>query len=251
MRRFFVGTSGFSYAGWRGLFYPPELPASQFLSFYARQFSAVELNVTFYRWPRPQTLQRWREAVGEGFRFVAKVHRQISHQKRLVDCEKELRQLAELCRHLQPSLLLLQLPPSLPFDPQRLEGFCQALPADLPPLVWEARHRSFFTEQALSFFRQAGLSLVVADSGGRYPCVRTPTAPPLYLRFHGPGALYASRYTDEQLAEAASWALSVLPEEGELYAFFNNDVGGHAIANARLFAQLLTTPGLAGGPASS
>lgn len=251
MRRFFVGTSGFSYAGWRGLFYPPELPAREYLSFYARQFSAVELNVTFYRWPRAQTLRRWREEVGKEFRFVAKVHRTVSHRKRLAGCEQELAQLAELCRHLQPSLLLLQLPPSLPFDPQRLERFCQALPADLPPLVWEARHRSFFTEQALSFFRQAGQALVVADSGGRYPCVRTLTALPLYLRFHGPGALYASPYTHEQLADAASWALSVLPEKGELYAFFNNDVGGHAIANALLFAQLLTTAALAGGPGSS
>jgi len=247
MPRFFVGTSGFAYASWRGVFFPPELPSGQWLWFYAQHFPAVELNVTFYRWPRPSTLKRWREQVGEGFRFVVKVHRSITHTKRLVDCHVELARLEELVASLQPAALLLQLPPSLAFEGERCSAFLEALPPALPPLVWEARHRSFGTSEALGFFLEHRQSLVVADSGGRFPTFRVVTAPPLYLRFHGPGALYASPYSEAQLAEAARWVLAHAPAEGEVYAFFNNDAGGYALDNARSFARLLGQARLAQG----
>lgn len=247
MPRCFVGTSGFAYPAWRGRFYPPELPSAQWLAFYAQHFPALELNVTFYRWPRPSTLRRWREQVAEDFRFVVKVHRSITHTKRLLDCGPELARLTELVAALKPAALLLQLPPSLAFEAERCKQFLEALPFSLPPLAWEARHRSFGSPEAVAFFREHGQSLVVADSGGRFPTFWVVTALPLYLRFHGPGALYASGYTEAQLEETARWVLTHAPADGEVYAFFNNDVGGHALDNARSFAQLLATAGLAPG----
>lgn len=235
----FIGCSGFAYPSWRGRFYPPELPSRQYLAFYAQHFPAVELNVTFYRWPRPSTLRSWRQQVPSSFRFAVKLHRTITHTKRLRHVDEELRRLADLVGELEPSVLLAQLPPSLRFDPDLLSDFLASLPPGLPPLVWEARHRSFFTDEALGFFRDKGLSLVVADSGGRYPTVRVVTAWPLYLRFHGPGALYASKYTREQLADYAQWVRSVLVPEDEAYAFFNNDAGGFALDNAQVLGELL------------
>jgi uncharacterized protein YecE (DUF72 family) len=251
MPRYFVGTSGFAYASWRGGFYPPELPTAQFLSFYAAHFPTVELNVTFYRWPRSRTLDNWRQQGGEGFRFVVKVHRALTHLKRLRGCQEELEKLQQLCQVLRPALLLFQLPPSFSFDGQRLEGFLAQLPPGLPAMAWEARHPTFFTAEALAFFVHHRLSLVVADSGNRFPSQRVVTALPLYLRFHGPKALYASPYTSEQLRDYALWVRQVLPPEGEAYAFFNNDVGGYALNNAREFAQLLASPTLAGDGQSS
>lgn len=239
MPRFFVGTSGFAYTSWRGHFYPEDLPSRDFLRYYCRHFPAVELNVTFYRWPRAQTSQAWRQQVGPEFRFAVKVHRSITHQKRLRNCQEELSRLQELCHLLRPSVLLVQLPPNLPFELERLAEFKSSLPEDLPPLSWEARHPSFGAGEAVAAFRRFGWSLVVADSGGRFPTFKVVTSVPLYLRFHGPKALYASAYSKEQLAAYAQWAQDNLSPDGELYAFFNNDVGGHAVDNAKDFAALL------------
>ncbi len=234
--RVFVGTSGFSYPSWRRRFYPEKLPSREYLRFYARHFPAVELNVTFYRWPRPQTLRAWRQQVGQEFHFAVKVHQSITHKKRLRNVSEELARLCELVAELAPAVLLAQLPPSLAFDPELLLAFCALVPRELPPLVWEARHPSFFTANAREFLRKQRIPLVVADSGGRFPTARVVTGEPLYLRFHGPGALYASPYTREQLADYAQWLAG--QNVGEAYAFFNNDVGGHAVDNAREFAQL-------------
>lgn len=241
MPNFFVGTSGFAYTSWRGSFYPEDLPSRDFLRYYCRHFPAVELNVTFYRWPRAETLKTWRQQVGPEFRFAVKVHRSITHRKRLIDCHEELSRLQDLCHLLRPSVLLVQLPPSLQFAPERFADFRDSLPGDLPPLAWEGRHPSFGTEEAAAFFRRFSWSLVMADSGGRFPTFKVLTSLPLYLRFHGPGRLYASPYSKAQLAAYVRWARELLPADGELYAFFNNDVGGYALGNAKEFAALLQT----------
>lgn len=235
----FVGCSGFSYPSWRGRFYPEDLPSREFLTFYAQHFPAVELNVTFYRWPRASTLRSWRQQVSADFRFAVKLHQSITHKKRLKNTQAELARLSELVAELQPTVLLAQLPPSLRFDAGVVSDFLAALPPQLPPLVWEARHKSFFTPEALEFFTQHGLPLVVADSGGRYPTARVVTGWPLYLRFHGPEALYASRYTTEQLLDYALWVREVKVPEGDVYAFLNNDAGGYALDNARELARFL------------
>lgn len=235
----FVGCSGFSYPSWRGRFYPAQLPSREFLAFYSKHFKAVELNVTFYRWPQAKTLLSWRQQAGPDFRFAVKLRQSITHKKRLRNTQAELVKLVELTGQLQPAVLLAQLPPSLRFDPGLLSDFLASLPSQLPPLVWEARHKSFFTPEALLFLNEHGVSLVVADSGGRYPTARVVTAWPLYLRFHGPEALYASKYTTEQLSDYALWVQKVLLPHAEAYAFFNNDAGGYALDNAREFAQLL------------
>ena len=235
-----IGTSGFSYAGWRGVFYPPDLPSGEWLAFYAREFATVELNVTFYRTPRESTYRGWAQAVGEDFAFVLKAPRLITHIKRLADCRESLERFlaptAPLAARL--ALVLLQLPPGLRFDAPLLDGFLDQLPRGFPPLAWEPRHRSFADEAALAWFRERRQSLVVADSGGRYPTIQAFTAPPAYLRFHGPAGLYASPYSDGQLAEHLAWTDENVPPHTTVYAFFNNDAGGHAVANARTLRAL-------------
>jgi uncharacterized protein YecE (DUF72 family) len=238
-----IGTSGFSYAGWRGLFYPPDLPTGEWLAFYACEFATVELNVTFYRTPRESTYRGWSVAVPGAFAFVLKAPRLITHIKRLVDCrtslERFLAPTAPLAGRL--ALVLLQLPPSLRFDEAVLDGFLEHLPQQFPPLAWEPRHPSFAEPAALAWFRERRQSLVAADSGGRYPTIRAFTAPPAYLRFHGPAALYASPYGEPQLVEWVAWVRQAVPADTTVYAFFNNDAGGHAVTNARQLTALVAT----------
>jgi uncharacterized protein YecE (DUF72 family) len=242
-----VGTSGFSYDGWRGIFYPPELPRRRWLEFYAREFSVVELNVTFYRTPLESTYRGWTAATGPGFRFVLKAPRLVSHVKRLADCRQELERFWSGARHLGEKLVavLVQIPPSFCFDADLLGAFLAALPKGFPPVAWEVRHASFLDDEALAWFAKNRQSLVVADSGSRYPTILAFTASPAYLRFHGPAGLYTSPYSEVQLADYVAWVGANVPADATVYAFFNNDVGGHAITNARQLRALV-----AGTPSS-
>jgi uncharacterized protein YecE (DUF72 family) len=235
-----VGTSGFSYDGWRGVFYPPELARKGWLEFYQREFSVVELNVTFYCTPRESTYQGWAAATGPGFRFVLKAPKLVSHVKRLAGCAQELERFWSPARLLGDKLaaVLLQTPPSLPFDPGLLDGFLTSLPEGFPALAWEVRHASFLADEALVWFREHQQTLVIADSGGRYPTGLAFTAPPAYLRFHGPSGLSASPCTEAQLAGYVAWVRANVPTDAMVHAFFNNNMGGHAVTNARQLRAL-------------
>ncbi len=240
MRPWLIGTSGFSYPEWRGVFYPPGLPSREWLAFYAREFPALELNVTFYRTPRASAVEAWAAAVPPSFRFVLKLARQVTHVRRLRGCGSALAAFWSRASLLGEALgaVLVQLPPSLRFDAGLLDAFLGELPRGFPRLAWEPRHRSFGSDEALAWLRERGQSLVVADSGGRYPEIRAFTASPAYLRFHGPQGLYTSAYGEGQLAAYAAWVRDKVPADAPVYAFFNNDAGGHAIEDARQLRAL-------------
>jgi len=236
-----IGTSGFSYPHWRGVLYPEGLPRRRWLERYAEVFDTVELNVTFYRLPRETVFETWAGTVPEGFSFVLKLPRLVSHIRRLVGCRDLLEAFRDRVALLGPKAgpLLLQLPPSLPFEAGRLDDFLAQVPAELPPIAWEPRHRSFAHAEAATWFSARGQTLVLADSGGRYPTVRLASGPMLYLRFHGPGPLYASPYGAEGLEPFAGWAADNAAGR-PIWAFFNNDVGGHAVRDALLLRGMVT-----------
>ena len=169
MPTWLVGTSGFSYDDWRGVFYPPELPRTRWLEFYQREFPVVELNVTFYRTPRESTYLGWAAATASEFRFVLKAPRLVSHVKRLAGCRKELERFWSPARLLGDKLagVLLQTPPSLRFDADLLDGFLASLPKGFPSVAWEVRHASFRSDEALAWFAGNRQPLVVADSVAR------------------------------------------------------------------------------------
>ncbi len=121
--RFFVGTSGYSYKEWKGSFYPEKMPANEMLSFYARRFSTVEINNTFYRMPAPSVLESWAPQVPENFRFVLKAAQAITHFKRLKDIQDSTERFLQVASVLKQRLgpLLFQLPPNFKKDLPRLE----------------------------------------------------------------------------------------------------------------------------------
>ena len=239
MSRLWVGTSGWSYRHWLGVFYPKDLKPAKFLEFYAKHFDCVELNASFYRLPDEKTVENWAKRTPPGFKFCLKLSRLITHQKRLQGAEEPLQTFFERFRPLYEAgklgPVLVQLPPSLRFDPDITEGFFALLREHYGDyrFALEARHASWFAEEALDLLKEHEIAHVIADSGGRFPSCEAITADLVYLRFHGPGQLYVSDYPDEMLKEFADKIAKWLREGLEVWAFFNNDVGGYAVKNAR------------------
>lgn len=242
MPRLLVGTSGYSYRHWRGLFYPRELKPSEWLAFYAQQFSAVELNVTFYRLPERDAFESWRRQTPDGFRFVLKGSRLITHYRRLRDIEEALDALLANAAGLGEKLeaLLWQLPPKMPADPERLDAFCTLVRSRTPARhAFEFRDETWFGEAVYAVLRAHGCGLVVADAPGREPH-DVLAADFTYLRFHGGSGTRDGGYSDAELARWARVARGRLEGDGtDVYAFFNNDFGGHAPTDARRLAKLL------------
>ena len=198
-----VGTSGWAYT-WPN-FYPPDLKKKDYLTFLSRRFDTVELNTTFYHLPRPESYDRWVEETPDGFVFAAKLSRYITHMKRLAGVREPLRLFLRGARRLGPKLgpVLVQLPPRFRADPRRLEAFLvsagkvaeEVRRPDLR-LVFEFRDESWFASRdALDILSAHGAALAIPHSSRYpYPAGEPRTADWMYLRFHGPRELFASRY---------------------------------------------------------
>lgn len=224
-----IGTSGWNYWHWTRLFYPEDLPRSEWLAYYQSKFDTLELNASFYRLPRPTTFVRWRDASPAGFLWAVKAHRQITHFTRLTKREplqKFLASAEALGEML--GVILFQLPPSLKFDARVVRRFLGWLP-DGKRYAIEPRHRSWFEAKALEQLERHGVALCIADSGGRFPSGEHLTAKFTYLRFHGGERLYASRYTAEQMR---AWAQKLVAWQRAAFVYFNNDFHGYAVENA-------------------
>ncbi len=240
-----VGTSGWTYGDWRGRFYPDELKQQDYLPFYSQHFTTTEINYSFYHLPRPKTYENWAAKVPDQFVFAVKASRFITHVKRLEGVEQAWRKFMEHASALGDKLgpVLLQFPPSLRRDTRLLSDFLKMAAGNQGlRLAFEFRHASWFDPEPLELLREAGAAAVIAQSE-RYPqapCV--PTAPFLYLRFHGPGRLFASRYSDEQLKPWAERIRKWLAEGRTVYAYFNNDFQGHAIDNAKTLIRMAGKP---------
>jgi uncharacterized protein YecE (DUF72 family) len=234
-----VGCSGWVYKHWRGLFYPEGLPQKRWFERYAEEFDTVEINASFYRLPLPSTFDGWRAKAPSGFHYAVKLNRFISHMKKLIGCEEEIERFIGLVRQLGPALgpILVQLPPSLHKDMDRLEAFLKLLPADLEHVV-EFRHKSWYDEEVLALLDRFGAGFVAHDMKGlkspRWASGRT-----AYVRFHGAGGKYWGRYSDEALLEWTDWCLEQTKSSRTCWCYFNNDIHGHAIEDARTMKSMV------------
>lgn len=236
----YIGTSGYTYAAWRGVFYPKGVAQRTWLSFYAQHFNAVEINATFYR-PFPQSVfARWQEMTPPDFHFVLKAPRIITHEKKLHDIENELNSFLSSIEGLgeKLALILWQFPAGQRADDlkERFSEFVSTLPRS-PRHVFEFRHASWFTEDLYAHLEQQNAGFVINDSP-HMKSQEVNTAGLMYIRFHGPGKLYDSSYSLEQLE---SWAERIRPRlaDHEVYLFFNNTFAGQALENARQLRDLL------------
>jgi uncharacterized protein YecE (DUF72 family) len=224
-----TGTSGFSYKEWKGPFYPEKLATRDMLRFYAERLPAVEINNTFYRMPKASVLESWAAQVPDGFRFVVKASRRITHFKRLKEAGEETEYLFRTLEALGPHLgaVLFQLPPNLPCDALRLESFLALLPDGIR-CAFEFRHASWQDPAVDVLLRARGCARVQVDAQDAEPPELEATADWGYLRLrravYGPEAL-------------ASWAARIAARPWrEAFVFFKHEDAG---AGPRLASELL------------
>jgi uncharacterized protein YecE (DUF72 family) len=284
-----IGLSGWSYQGWRGDFYPQGLPRKQELAYASSRFPTLEINGTFYGLSTPKTMRAWYQTAPEGFVYAVKGSRFITHNKKLNDVDEPLANfmasgILELREKLGP--ILWQFGPNLRFHAERLDRFLALLPRDLDGVadlagkatldrasararlganhrvrhVIEPRHDSFFVEEMASIARRHGVAVAFSHSSA-WLYTEEVTAGFVYLRLHGPRALYSSGYTGAELEEWAgrirAWAEGSEPGDArrlterkppgrkhrDVYVYFDNDSGGHAPRNAAELIRLLTPGG--------
>lgn len=245
-----IGISGWTYAGWRGRFYPPGLAQRRELEFASREFDTIEINGTHYSLQRPSSFELWREQTPDGFVFSIKGSRFITHMKQLRNVETALANffasgVLALREKLGP--FLWQLPPRMKFDAERMESFLTQLPRDTHEAsrlakrhddkvsgrsftapggdrelrhCVEPRHEGFMVPEFFKLLRKHKMAFVFSDSGGRWPWAEDLTADFVYARLHGSEELYSSSYTDGQLDWWASrlqlWMQRKQPADAKL-----------------------------------
>ena len=233
-----IGTSGWSYDHWDGALYPQGLPPARRLEVYASRFDTVELNASFYRWPRESTFASWRRRLPEGFLLSVKAPRGLTHAKRLYAPEVWAARIASCWHELGDTraVLLAQLPPTLERDDARLDYFLATLPHWIRVAV-EFRHDSWLCADVFAILERHGAAYCVM-SGANLPCVLRVTAPFVYVRMHGPDRehLYGGSYSEDDLDW---WAERIREWQGagrDVFVYFNNDGGGNAVRNASSLA---------------
>ncbi|MDZ7748814.1 MAG: DUF72 domain-containing protein [Halofilum sp. (in: g-proteobacteria)] len=238
MAELHVGTSGWSYPHWSGPFYPQDLPERDWLGYYARRFTSVEINNSFYRLPATSTLESWRDTVPAGFEFAVKASRYVTHMKKLKDPEDTMPGLLARMERLGDRLgpVLLQLPPHWRCNPERLRAFLEALPP-AHRYAFELRDPSWFDERVFELLARFDAAFCVYDLAGTQSPVAV-TAGFAYVRLHGPGDAYQGSYTDAALRGWADTFAGWRADGRDVYCYFDNDEAGYAAANAARLREL-------------
>jgi uncharacterized protein YecE (DUF72 family) len=242
-----IGISGWRYKPWRGVFYPSDLPQRRELQYASRQFSAIEINGSFYSLQTPESYAGWYAETPPGFMFAVKGGRFITHMRKLRAVEEPLANfLASGLFNLREKLgpILWQFPPNFKYDRARLEAFLDLLPHDTDAAcrlarrrsAWmkgrtrlgidarrevrhaiEVRHESFLNPTFIELLRAHAIALVIAETAGRWPLYEDLTADFVYIRLHGDQELYRSAYSDEALERWAhrirKWSSGREPED--------------------------------------
>jgi len=235
-----IGTSGWTYDHWKGRFYPAELPKSRWFDYYASQFSSVEVNATFYRTFKEETYLKWKQRAPQGFGYVLKAPRLITHRKFLLDVGELIQAFYRTCALLENKfeLILLQVAPQMPYDLSRLKTALQAFP-DPRKVAVEFRRDEWLNQDTLNMLQSLGAVMCNVDSP-KQNLTGYLTSDRAYLRMHGSKHWYSYDYSMDELAEVAGLALSLVERGAKrVYIFFNNDFEGYAPANAMALKDML------------
>jgi len=234
-----IGTSGWAYDHWKGVFYREDAPQEDLLPAYAESFKTVEINNTFYQLPDAGTVEAWRNRVPAGFVFAVKANRYITHMKNLLESEEPVERMMARVDGLGDKLgpILFQLPPRWHVNAERLASFVGILPQRFR-YAFEFRHESWYADPVYDVLEQSGSAFCIHDHKDA-PSPRRVTADFVYVRFHGRRGGYEGEYPSTDLS---GWADTIAGWHGEgldIYCYFNNDFRGYAVANARELIELL------------
>ena len=234
-----IGCSGWIYQHWRGLFYPEKLPVKRWFAHYSSEFDTVEINNSFYRLPKPETFDSWRAQAPPGFCYAVKAHRYATQAKKLKDSEETVPTIMAPVRHLGETLgpVLYQLPPRFRLNLERLEQFLEVVPKDVANIL-EFRDSSWYDDRVFALLDQAGAGFCAHDMPG-CGSPRLAVGRAAYLRFHGGEGKYWGRYPDERLLGWADWIAGEAKGGRPVWAYFNNDIEGHAVEDARTLRAMV------------
>ena len=265
-----VGISGWTYAPWRGEFYPKGLRQADELAYASSKVTSIELNGSFYSLQNPTSWQKWRDETPDDFIFSVKGPRFITHIKRLDDIDEPIANFFAsgiLAMGAKLGPLLWQLPPSLPFDAETVEKFLAMLPRTTTEAVTlakkrgermsgkeyletdaerpirhaiEPRSHTFDDPEFASLMEKHGVATVLGDSTGKWPRLDWVTADFAYARLHGDKELYASGYDDAALDDWEEWARSHLDHDRDVYVYFDNDMKVRAPFDAMALIERLS-----------
>ena len=237
--KLYIGCSGFTNRDWKGFFFPEELPSKEQLNFYSTQFNSVEINSSFYRRPRLQTLQNWYERTGEDFKFFIKIPKTITHIKRLKATAAET---ADFCSHVHEGIreklagFLFQLPPSFHYSEEHVEQVIETVDSGFLNVV-EFRHKSWWNDEILEALKDKN----IVFSGVSFPkdlpndlIINNDKS--AYYKLHGVPVLFKSEYSEEELKKLAK---EIKKARQEVFVFFNNTWGTAALTNALYLKKLL------------
>ncbi len=232
----FIGTSGWVYSHWEGIFYPENLPSKDKLKYFSQYFKTTEINYSFYHLPRPSTYQNWYLQTPEDFLFAVKASRFITHIKRLSEVKEAWETFIENALNLKEKLgpILFQFPPSFRANEteiKKLEDFLKLITKNKLRYAFEFRHKSWCDEKVYNLLKKYKVVWVIADSPS-YPKAEVITADFVYLRMHGSKVLFTSNYTKKELQDLAQ-KIKKWRKIADVYVYFNNDAMGYAIENAK------------------
>jgi len=240
---FRIGTSGWSYKDWTGIFYPKKLKTADWLSYYAKIFDCTEINSSFYRLPLKQTVINWINKVPTNFKFCPKMSRYFTHIKKLRDPEEPLERFFSIFEPMQRKMgpVLIQLPKMVRFDQDITERLYKLLKEKYSSYRFaiEVRHESWMTESSYSLMTKYDVAFVISHSGNHFPYAEVVTSKNIYFRFHGPGTLYNTKYHSATLKKYSRFFKRWLDEGHDVWVFFNNDWFGYGIENALTLRKFL------------
>ena len=227
-----IGCSGWNYPHWRERVYPKGVPQRSWLEHYATLFDTVEVNNTFYRLPKRESVAAWVEQTPPGFLFAVKASRFLTHMKRLTDMGRGVERFYERIEPLAASPkmgpVLWQLPETFRRDDERLAFALERLPPGRH--CFEFRHPSWFSGDVYALLRQHGVALVIGDHPERPFQAHVLTADWTFVRFHygsrGRNGNYSERELETWTRRIAQWRRRV-----DVLAYFNNDWEGYAVEN--------------------
>ncbi len=232
MKKLWIGCSGFHYKTWKGEFYPQDLPQSKWFEYYASRFNTLELNVTFYRFPRLPFLRSWYRKSPANFRFSVKAPRLITHYKKFIESQQYL---ADFYGTVKEGLgdkvgcVLFQLPPQLKYNPEKLRQILDCLDPFFKNVL-EFRDQSWWNTEVYAELAKSNVTFC-GISHPQLPDQVVQNTPVVYYRFHGVPVLYRSAYSNEFLHAVAD-QLNDNPAINEVFLYFNNDIEIAAVKNA-------------------
>lgn len=245
----FIGTSGWHYNDWIGLFYPSDITGYHELSYHARFFNTVENNSSFYRIAGEGTYKTWYRMVPDDYKFSLKLNQLITHMHRLEvnpEVTEKVQYILQTAQVLKEKIgaIVIQLPASFRYDIPKLQKFLDFFTKEVRSkrhvfdIAIEFRNKNWFTPELYDLLETYNVALVDGQSA-RWPEMRRVTADVVYIRMHGPQKLFASSYTTEQLHELAAYIHDLPTRVKRVYVYFNNDFHGYALDNAKELQSIL------------